>query len=154
MVPTQGDDRQRVLDATDIVRLVGEHVTLRAKGREYVGLCPFHDDHKPSMYVVPAKQMYHCFSCGAGGNAITFVREFHKMGFREALEYLAEKAGIKLTPWRRGAGVEAGEAEGAGRSGLLGANLTARDFYRAILRHPEHGKAAREVIARRGITAE
>lgn len=162
MIPAQGDDRQRVLDATDIVRLIGEHVTLRAKGREYVGLCPFHDDHKPSMSVVPVKQIYHCFSCGAGGNAITFVREFHKMGFREALEHLADRAGIKLTPWRPrviGASDDhqgaAGEAEAAGsRAGILGANLTARDFFRALLANPEHGRAAREVIARRGISAE
>lgn len=164
MIPTPGDDKQRVLDATDIVRLIGEHVTLRAKGREYVGLCPFHDDHKPSMCVVPAKQIYKCFSCGAGGDAITFVREYHKMGFREALEFLADRGGIKLTPWRPRTGGVAGEAGEAfsddsaggsgGRPGLLNANLSARDFFLAILAHPEHGRSAREVIERRGIAKE
>ncbi|MGE3109181.1 MAG: DNA primase [Phycisphaerales bacterium] len=151
------DDRQRVLDATDLVRLIGEHVTLRAKGREYLGLCPFHDDHKPSMYVVPAKQIYHCFSCGAGGNAFTFVMNYHKMGFREAIEYLADKGGVKLTPWSPSrSGVPAGEyaAEDASvstRSVLLRANLTARDFFRTVLGHAEHGRPARELVARRAI---
>src|SRR5690606_28692777 len=101
-VRSHSDDRQRVLDATDIVQLIAEHVTLRPKGREYVGLCPFHDDHKPSMNVVPHKQIYHCFSCGAGGDAFAFVMNYHKMGFREALEHLAQRAGIELTPWRGG----------------------------------------------------
>lgn len=163
------DDRQRVLDATDLVRLIGEHVTLRAKGREYMGLCPFHDDHKPSMYVVPSKQIYHCFSCGAGGNAFTFVMNYHKMGFREAMEYLAEKGSVKLTPWSpRGGFMGSGVGGGGGgggelvsddssvstRSVLLKANLTSRDFFRAVLAHAEHGRAARELIAKRGLTPE
>lgn len=155
------DDRQRVLDATDIVRLIGDHVTLRAKGREYVGLCPFHDDHKPSMCVVPHKQMYHCFSCGAGGNAFGFVRNYHKMGFREALEYLAERAGITLAPWRpqRAAGPDSHgvESEPDGttdRSAILWANLTGSGFFRTILSNAEHGKSAREMIAKRGITPQ
>jgi len=157
------DDRQRVLDATDLVRLVGEHVTLRAKGREYLGLCPFHDDHKPSMYVIPSKQIYHCFSCGAGGNAFTFVMNYHKMGFRDAMEYLAERGNVKLTPWapQRGWGGANGAGEVTGedttavsRAVLLRANLAARDYFRALLQHGEHGKAAREMIAARGITPE
>ncbi|MBC7772194.1 MAG: DNA primase [Pyrinomonadaceae bacterium] len=155
------DDRQRVLDATDLVRLVGEHVTLKAKGREYLGLCPFHDDHKPSMYVIPSKQIYHCFSCGAGGNAFTFVMAFHKMGFRDAIEYLAERGNVTLTPWTPQRGGVAGVGEMAGedsttvpRSALLRANLAARDFFRALLNHGEHGKGAREMIASRGISPE
>ncbi len=77
-------DKDRVKDASDIVRVIGEHVALKPKGREYVGLCPFHDDHKPSMGVVPAKGIFHCFVCGAGGDVISFVQKFHKMEFREA----------------------------------------------------------------------
>jgi DNA primase len=155
----QNDDRQRVLDATDIVRLVGDHLTLRAKGREYIGLCPFHDDHTPSMYVVPAKQIYHCFSCGASGNAIGFVMNYHKMSFREALEHLADRAGIKLTPWRRRPMDRAGEEDDeertrARRAALLSASAVACGFYRAILNHPEHGCQARELVQRRGLTPE
>lgn len=166
-----GDDRQRVLDATDIVRLIGESIALKPKGREYVCLCPFHDDHSPSMFVVPHKQMYHCFSCGAGGNAITFAMNYHKMTFREALEYLAERSGIALTPFKPqrpypigvgpaepgehgDGGGQAGAGAGVSREEMRSANATAQSFFRAILNHPEHGRAAREIIARRGITPE
>lgn len=164
-----GDDRDRVLDATDIVRLIGDHLALKKKGREYVGLCPFHDDHKPSMCVVPHKQIFHCFSCEAGGNAIGFVMAYHKMSFREALEYLAERAGITLAPRRlfnpsggSGAANSSSSGDDSGMSGqhespkaaILRASSTAQTFFRAILQHPEHGKAARDVIARRMISPD
>lgn len=154
---TPNDDKRRVLEATDIVRLIGEQLALKSKGREYVGLCPFHNDHKPSMTVVPHKQIYHCFSCGAGGDALRFVMDYHKMNFREALQHLADRAGIKLTPWRPAAagGTEmAGDEGAASRSAMLGANQAACDFFRAILRHEEHGREAREILERRGVSAE
>lgn len=162
-------DVRRVQEASDIVRVVGEHVALKPKGREFVGLCPFHDDHKPSMGVVPHKQIFHCFVCGATGNVFNFVRKFHGMEFREALEYLAERAGIKLTPWRPTAGRDGGasggrpegleyggegDAPGLTKQDLIRANSTALDFFQAILRHPEHGKIARELIERRQISSE
>lgn len=149
----QVDDVQRVLDATDIVRIIGEHVRLKARGREYVGICPFHNDHDPSMCVVPHKQIFHCFVCQAGGNALTFTRKYHPMEFREALEYLAQRAGIELTPRSAPRG-EQGDEPTASRTELLRANAAAGEFFQAILRHPEHGAAAREVIARRGIAPE
>jgi DNA primase len=148
------DDKRRVIEATDIVRLIGEQVALRPKGRELVGLCPFHNDHTPSMCVVPHKQIYHCFSCGAGGDALRFVMDYHKMSFREALQHLADRAGIRLTPWRASPGPAGGEGDQTPRSAMLGANQTACDFFRAILQHEEHGRAAREVIERRGIAPE
>ena len=147
------DDVQRVREASDIVRVVGEHIELKARGREYVGLCPFHDDTKPSMYVVPAKQMYHCFSCGAGGDIFTFVQDYHSMTFREALKYLAERAGISLQS--RGRRRTASDsALSVSRSVLLEANEVAQKFYRSIYRHAEHGKAARELVEQRGISPE
>lgn len=155
----QNDDRQRVLDATDIVRLVGDHLSLKAKGREYVGLCPFHNDRTPSMYVVPHKQLFHCFACGAGGNAIDFVMRFHGMGFREALTFLAERSGIELTPWKpeRAAGHsehDGGAPTGVSKDDLIQANAFALSFFRTILRHPEHGAAARAVVEQRALTPE
>ncbi len=153
-----------MLDATDIVRLVGESIALKPKGREFVCLCPFHNDHAPSMCVVPAKQIYHCFSCGAGGNAIDFAMNYHKMPFREALEYLANRSGIELTPWQRlggGGGGVAGDRGGTsdaggtvGRTEVLEANAHGSAFFRETLKHAERGRAARELIERRGISAE
>ncbi len=151
--PAISSDRDRVLDATDIVRLVGDHCALRAKGREYVCLCPFHDDHKPSMYVVPHKQIYHCFSCGAGGNAIDFVMGHLGMTFPEALAHLAERAGIELTP-RSAEHRAALRAAASDRQQLAEASSFALSFFRGILRHGEHGAAARAMIERRGITPD
>ena len=150
----KNDDVERVCEACDIVRIVGEHVALKPKGREYVGLCPFHDDHRPSMNVIPSKQIFHCFVCGAGGTVLGFVRKFHRMEFREALEYLAEKSNIKLTPWRGAPAEQDAQAGEATRADLVGACSAAAGYFRAIYTHPDHGKAARDVVARRGISAE
>ncbi len=154
------DDRARVLDATDIVRLVGDHVALKPKGREFVGRCPFHDDHSPSMYVVPQKGIFYCFACGAGGNALDFVMRHHKMEFIEALQHLAERAGVELTPRPRArkdgpSGIDEG-AEGATltRAELVEANRFTSDFFRTVFRHAEHGRLARETCERRGISPE
>lgn len=143
-------DKQRVRDASDIVRIIGEVVALKPKGREYAGLCPFHDDHNPSMAVVPHKQIFHCFVCGTGGDVFTFVRKFHKMDFREALEYLAQRAGIELKPRRRET-AESGQ-EGISRQQIFEANAVATEFFKAIYNHPEHGRAARAVVEKRGIS--
>ena len=82
---------EAVKERADIVDVVGEHVVLKKKGREYVGICPFHDDSKPSMTVSPAKQFYYCFSCGAGGNSIKFLMEFQRQSFSEVVLDLARK---------------------------------------------------------------
>ncbi len=82
---------EAVKERADIVDVVGEHVVLKKKGREFVGICPFHDDSKPSMTVSPAKQFYYCFSCGAGGNSIKFLMEFQRQSFGEVVLDLARK---------------------------------------------------------------
>lgn len=156
------DDRQRVKDASDIVRVVGEHVALKPKGREFVCLCPFHEDRNPSMCVVPGKQIFHCFVCGTGGDVFSFVQKYHSMGFREALEFLAQRAGIELTKFRPGGQGGQGGGDGSGedaptgitKADIIRANDAAQGFFRAILTHPEHGRAARELIERRGISPE
>ena len=143
-------DRDRVLDATDLVALVGEHVQLRPKGREHVGLCPFHDDRSPSMSVVTHKGsgFYKCFSCGAAGNAIDFMMNYHKMEFIDALRALAERAGIELRQTRS----EDGAA--GGRRALLRANAIAANFFRKALVHAEVGAAARGALEARGLSPE
>jgi len=82
---------EAVKERADIVDVVGEHVVLKKKGREYVGICPFHDDTSPSMTVSPAKQFYYCFSCGAGGNAIKFLMEHQRQSFSDVVLELARK---------------------------------------------------------------
>ena len=143
-------DRDRVLDATDMVALIGEHVQLRPKGREHVGICPFHDDRAPSMTVVTHKGagFYKCFSCGAAGNAIDFMMNYHKMEFIDALRALAERAGIELQQTRREDGAT------GGRRALLRANAIAANYFRKALAHAEAGAAANTALDRRGITAE
>jgi DNA primase len=164
----RNDDIPRVLQATDIVRLIGEQVALKRKGAEFVCVCPFHDDHAPSMYVSPRKQIYKCFSCGAGGDALKFVIEYHKMTFGEALRHLADRAGLKLTPFvpRTGAGgagfahdggAHTGDdegAQGATRDEIAGANRSAAKFFQVLLAHPQHGQAGREVLEKRGVSAQ
>jgi len=148
------DIKDRVQQATDIVRLIGEQVALRPKGKEFAGLCPFHDDKNPSMQVSPAKQIYKCFSCGAGGDAFSFVMNYHKMNFPEAIKHLAERAGIEVVE-EQGAGGSGFGDQGSGpseRKQIAGANGQAVAFFRALLEHPEHGQAARDYIDRRGIS--
>ncbi len=82
---------ESVKERADIVDIVGEHVVLKKKGREFIGICPFHDDSKPSMTVSPAKQFYYCFSCGAGGNSIKFLMEFQRQSFADVVLELARK---------------------------------------------------------------
>tara|TARA_R110002073_G_scaffold118918_5_gene259231 strand:+ start:152294 stop:154249 length:1956 start_codon:yes stop_codon:yes gene_type:complete len=153
------DDRQRVRDASDIVAVVGEHLALKPKGREYVGLCPFHDDRNPSMCVIPAKQIFHCFVCGAGGDVFTFIQKYHSMGFRESLEYLAERGNIELTKFKPGGGggvegVPLGDSNGVGKKEIMAANQAGQAFFQTILNHPEHGELAREIVEQRGISPE
>ena len=88
----------QVQQANDIIDVVSEHVSLRRKGQEMVGLCPFHDDHKPSLNVNTVKQIFKCFACGAGGSVLTFVQMRENLTFPQAVERLAERAGIKLKP--------------------------------------------------------
>jgi len=148
-------DKEKVQAATDIVRLVGEHVTLRPKGKEFAGLCPFHDDKTPSMQVSPQKQIYKCFSCGAGGDAFSFVMNYHKMEFVESLKYLAQKAGIELTPWKpNGQGGSGESASGGERKRIAGANEQAVSFFKALLKHETHGADARAYLERRGVTPD
>lgn len=82
---------------TDIVEIISNYVPLTKKGKNYFGICPFHDDHSPSMSVDPNKQIYKCFSCGAGGNVFTFLMNYENISFVEAVKLLGSKAGINIT---------------------------------------------------------
>ena len=86
----------RILDAAQIVDVVSEFVTLRKRGVNYVGLCPFHNEKTPSFSVSPAKGLCKCFSCGKGGNSVHFIMEHEQMSYYEALKYLAKKYNIEI----------------------------------------------------------
>jgi DNA primase len=87
---------EAVKERADIVDVVGEHVMLKKKGREFVGLCPFHDDKSPSMTVSPAKQFYYCFSCGAGGNSLKFLMELKRQSFSDVVMELARRYSLPV----------------------------------------------------------
>ena len=80
----------------DIVDVISNYVPLSPKGKNFFGVCPFHDDHSPSMSVSREKQIYTCFSCGATGNVFTFVSEYEKIGFYDAVRLLGNKVGFNL----------------------------------------------------------
>lgn len=87
---------QTIIDANDLVDLISGYLTLKRTGQSYKGKCPFHSEKTPSFSVSNEKQLYHCFGCGAGGNAITFVMEMEKLSFIDALKYLAERGNVTL----------------------------------------------------------
>ncbi len=87
---------QKVRSSVDIVDVISGYLPLTGKGKNFFGVCPFHDDHSPSMSVSKEKQIYHCFSCGAGGNVFKFVMDYEHISFIEAMKLLADKAGIPL----------------------------------------------------------
>lgn len=144
----------RVQQANDIVDVVGEHVSLKKKGRELIGLCPFHEDHKPSMNVNPVKQIFKCFACGAGGDVLKFVQMREGLTFPQAIERLAERAGIALNPVRRAAPQTPGQPNDVDPNQLARANKWAAQFFQQCLNDPEKGKHAREYLAGRGISEE
>ena len=85
-----------VKSSNDIVDVISQYISLKRSGRNYFGLCPFHNEKSPSFSVSPDKQIFHCFGCGVGGNIITFISKIEGIGFKEAIEVLAERANIKL----------------------------------------------------------
>ena len=86
----------KILDAADIVDVVSDFVTLKKRGQNYIGLCPFHNDNHPSFYVSPAKGICKCFACGKGGSAVNFIMEHEQLTYPEALRYLARKFNIEI----------------------------------------------------------
>ena len=118
----------------DIVDVISGYVKLQKKGSNYFGLCPFHNEKSPSFSVSPSKQMYYCFGCGAGGNVITFVMEYENYSFMEALQMLADRAGVALP--KQGYSKEAKEAADL-RTALLEINRMAANYYYFQLTNPQ-----------------
>ncbi|HSB68561.1 MAG TPA: DNA primase [Candidatus Methylomirabilis sp.] len=136
-----------ILQRTDIVELIGAYLPLKAAGRTHKALCPFHNEKTPSFVVNPERQIFHCFGCGEGGDAITFLVKHEHLTFPDAARFLAERAGITLPAWRGGGGSPAAD----GRLTLLEVQRQALEHFRENLQGPE-ASAAREYLAGRGIT--
>ena len=145
IVPREKIDE--ILAASDIVSLVEEHVSLKKAGRHLKGCCPFHDEKTPSFMVSPEKQIYHCFGCGEGGNAIGFLMKIDNLPFREALSRLANKAGIKIVFDER---EEAARDE---RDIYYKINRYAGWYFKECLKSPQ-GSQARDYLKKRGLSEE
>ena len=128
----------RILDAAQIVDVVSEFVTLRKRGVNYVGLCPFHEDKTPSFSVSPAKGLCKCFACGKGGNAVHFIMEHEQMTYPEALRWLAKKYNIEIK--ERELTDEEKQVQNV-RESLFVVNEFARDYFQNILYNHADGKA-------------
>lgn len=127
----------RILDAAQIVDVVSEFVTLRKRGVNYVGLCPFHNEKTPSFSVSPAKGLCKCFSCGKGGNVVHFIMEHEQMSYYEALKYLAKKYGIEIK--ERELTNEEKTAQST-RESMFIVNNFARDYFQDILKNNPEGR--------------
>lgn len=131
--------------ASDIVDVVSSYVAIKRAGRDFKALCPFHNEKTPSFHVVPSKQIYKCFGCGAGGDVFKFIQQKEGVGFPEALELLARRAGIDLAPERsRGSSAEFGPNE------LDRVNRWAARWFARQLSEPQ-GETGRTYVARRCI---
>jgi DNA primase len=138
-----------VIAATNLVELIGRTVSLKKAGKNYIGLCPFHSEKSPSFNVDPVKQFFHCFGCKKSGDAITFVMERDRVGFREALRQLGDSAGISEPEYSGASKEKTGQ-----RKQLLDANSSAGVFFEKLLTDSVMGKAGRDYLHERGFNAE
>lgn len=141
---------EEVRSHNDIVDVISQYVRLQKKGSTYFGLCPFHNEKTGSFSVTPGKQMYYCFGCGAGGNVFTFLMEYENFTFGEAMEALAERAGVEL-PKQEFSAAQRREADQRAR--LLEINREAAKYFYMLLRN-ERGKQAFDYFKKRELTDE
>ena len=135
------DDVREIKSRLDIVEIVSEYVKLKRNGRTFWGCCPFHNEKTPSFSVSPERQTYHCFGCGKGGDIFSFIMETEHLEFREALERLAERAGVTLSR---------GQQNSAAQRVNRDINLTALDFFLESLT-AAGGEPARKYLERRSL---
>ena len=139
----------KIMDAVNIVDVVGEFVNLRKAGVNYKGLCPFHDDKTPSFMVSPARQICKCFACGEGGNAINFLMKHEQITYPEALRWLAKKYNIEIQERELN---EEEKREQSERESMFIVNEWARDYFHAILQNDVDGQAiGKQYFRSRGI---
>lgn len=140
------DNVQQIKERLDIVDIVGSRVQLRRAGRNFKGLCPFHQEKTPSFVVFPESQGYHCFGCGKNGDVFSFTMDTENLTFRDALEQLAQRAGVELKT-KQPANPERDER----RQRLIDLHERAADYFASILWNSSSGEPARGVVEERGI---
>ncbi len=131
----------------DIAELIGRYVPLKRAGRHFKARCPFHQERTPSFHVNTDKQIFHCFGCGVGGNIFGFLMQQDRLTFPEAVQQLAEQAGVEVPAASR-------EARDDQRDHLLAVLEKACQYYERVLAHPEEGRLARAYIVTRGVTED
>jgi DNA primase len=139
---------EEIRSSNDIIDVISQHVRLKKRGKNFVGLCPFHQEKTPSFTVSLEKQVYHCFGCGKGGNVYTFVMEFEKVSFAEAVRSLAEKVGITITT------TEADQQQESEAESLYNVCRFAGLFFYNNLTKTEEGKSALDYFHGRGFSDE
>ena len=143
------DARDQIRSRLNLVDVVQQHVRLRKEGREFKGLCPFHQEKTPSFHVSEPKQSWYCFGCDKGGDLFAFVEQIEKVDFPGALRILAEQAGVEL-PERSGAAQERSQL----RRRLVDLNRLAAKYYEYVLHSMEAGEPGRELLGRREVDEE
>jgi DNA primase len=146
-VPLNDDLKSQVLAATDIVDLIGQSISLKRRGKDFVGLCPFHQEKTPSFHVSPTKQYFICFGCKASGSVFDFIMKRDHLEFLDALKFLAERAGIEMPRY----GVS--KQKTGERQLLFDAHSAACSVYEKILAS-EMGAPARQYLQQRGFTPD
>lgn len=142
-------DSEIVKERIDIVDFIGQKVQLRSAGRNFKGLCPFHQEKSPSFMVNPDLQIYKCFGCGKGGDVFNFIEEFEGVDFREALQLAADHIGYELKA--TGGGDDKSKQE---REAIYTANKLATEYWHYILMQHGAGRSGRDYMTKRGIRQE
>ena len=138
-----------VRNSNDIVDVISQYISLKRSGRNYFGLCPFHNEKSPSFSVSPDKQIFHCFGCGVGGNVISFISKIEGIGFKEAIEVLAERANIKLPTIDNNIDSKKEEL----KAKVYKVNSFTAEFYHKKLYEPS-SKIAQEYVKKRQLNNE
>ncbi len=137
-----------IRQSTDLVSLINEYIKLERRGKNMVGLCPFHNEKTPSFSVSPDKQLYHCFGCGASGNVFSLIMQMENLTFPEAAHYLASKAGVTIPEKKAQTGVENIKDK------IYRLNELAARYYTYLMHNSESGKKAYNYLLKRGIKQE
>lgn len=151
MAQISKENVEKILDATDIVDLVGSYIQLKRAGSTFRANCPFHQEKTPSFHVTPSTQRFHCFGCGAGGDAISFIRDYENLPFMEAVRKLAARAGVPIVEED---GDPQAEQSRRQRGRLLDLHREATTFMHEQLLNSPSAAHARSYMKSRGFGSE